>query len=105
MINPIPMTEYILEGSLDMIRRIIERILIWMSSCKDSCTVLMDPPQLDQYCSICVSMHGRYKGCRIIIELSIKKWIKTSMTPGLISKPVICLSVYLNIGAEWMKRS
>ncbi len=77
MINPVAIDlNKSIEGSLDMIRRLIgENIDLEWRPCKESCTVMMDPPQLDQILlNLCVNAKDAIRDVgRIIIELSIFK--------------------------------
>jgi PAS domain S-box-containing protein len=86
MINPIPIDlNKSIEGSLDMICRLIgENIDLEWRPCKDSCTVMMDPPQLDQVLlNLCVNARDAIRDVgRIIIELSINKMDKNLNDSG-----------------------
>ncbi len=77
MIHPVAMDlNKSIEDSLDMMRRLIgENIDLEWHPCKDSCTVFMDPPQLDQILlNLCVNAKDSIKDVgRITIELSILK--------------------------------
>jgi PAS domain S-box-containing protein len=75
MINPVAMDlNKSIEDSLDMMRRLIgENIVLEWHPCKDSCIVMIDPPQLDQILlNLCVNAKDSIRDVgRITIELSI----------------------------------